>query len=249
MNFNGQTSLVIGGSRGFGRGIVKTLVAKDMHVVVAARGAEGLKQLAQDFPSVRVITADATDEQTVSRLLDEVKPNLLVSTAGSSLDLKPLQEHTWETFSRPWQEDVKSTFLLAREVLRNTKHAPSHVIFFGSAAALRGSWLTGGYSGAKQMNAFIADYAADEAVRLKLQTRFHCLIPGLSPHTKFGAAAADAYASRAGVSVEEYMKRLPSQPPTPEIIGSVVSDLYTNPIKWEQVMYRVTGDGLVAIEQ
>ena len=110
MNFTGQTALVVGASRGFGRGVVESLLAKEMIVTAVARNREDLEDLARKT-SAKIIVADAAGEQAAERILSETKPNLLVLSAGTSLDLRPLYEHTWETFSRPWEVDTKLTFL------------------------------------------------------------------------------------------------------------------------------------------
>jgi NADP-dependent 3-hydroxy acid dehydrogenase YdfG len=166
-------------------------------------------------------------------------------SAGTTLDLRPLHEHSWDTFSRAWEVDTKLTFLWIRATLR-AEQGPKHVIVFGSGAALLGSPLSGGYAGAKKMNAFIAQYAAGVASRAERSIRFHCLIPPMSPHTEFGAAAARAYAQMAGQTFEDFVKQLPS-PPTPADIGAAVVALHQDPEKWNQVSYRVSGDGLAPV--
>ena len=109
MNFKGQTALVVGASRGFGRGVVESLVASGMTVTAVARNREDLEDLTRKT-SAEIMVADATDEQAAKRILSETEPNLLVLSAGTRLDLRPLHEHTWETFSRPWQVTQKSPF-------------------------------------------------------------------------------------------------------------------------------------------
>src|SRR6266704_3724155 len=245
MNFTGQTALVVGASRGFGRGVVESLLAKEMIVTAVGRNARDLEELTRET-SAKIIVADATGEQAAERILSETKPNLLVLSAGTSLDLRPLYEHTWETFSRPWEVDTKLTFLWVRAVLR-ANEGPEHVVVFGSGAALFGSPLSGGYAGAKKMNAFIAQYASGVASRTKRPIRFHCLIPPMSPHTEFGAAAASAYAQMSGQTFQEFVKQLPS-PPSPADIGAAVVALHEDPKKWNQVSYRISAKGLVPVE-
>src|SRR5262245_26588484 len=244
MNFKGQTALVVGASRGFGRGVVESLIASGITVPPLARIRDNIEHLARNT-SARIIVADATDEQATERILSETKPNLLVLSAGTSLDLRPLHEHSWETFSRPWEVDTKLTFLWVRAALR-AEDGPQHVVVFGSGAALFGSPLSGGYAGAKKMNAFIAEYAMGIASRAKRSIRFHCLIPPMSPHTEFGAAAARAYAQMAGQTLEDFVKQLPS-PPSPADIGAAVIALHKDPEKWNQVSYRVSGNGLAPV--
>jgi NAD(P)-dependent dehydrogenase (short-subunit alcohol dehydrogenase family) len=246
MNLKGQTAVVVGASRGFGRGIVESLIAKEMIVTAVARNRESLEDL-ERRASARTIVADATDEQQCVRILAEIKPDLLVLSAGTTLDLRPLHEHTWETFSRPWEVDTKLTSLWVRAALR-AEPGPQHVVVFGSGAALFGSPLSGGYAGAKKMNAFIAEYAAGVASRTKRSIRFHCLIPPMSPHTEFGAAAAQAYAKMAGQTLEDFVKQLPS-PPMPADIGASVVALHQNPKKWNEVSYRVSADGMAPVDE
>src|SRR5215471_4703192 len=229
MNFKGQTALVVGASRGFGRGVVESLVASGMTVTAVARSRENLEDLARKT-SVRIIVADATDEQAAKRILSETKPNLLVLSAGTPLDLRPLHEHSWETFSRPWEVDTKLTFFWVRAALR-AEDGPQHVVVFGSGAALFGSPLSGGYAGAKKMNGFIAEYAAGVTSRTKRPIRFHCLIPPMSPYTEFGAAAARAYAKVSGKTFEDFVRQLPS-PPTAADIGTSVVELQQDAEKW-----------------
>lgn len=122
VNVTGQTALVVGGSRGFGRGVVESLVARGMAVTAVARHRESLEEVSR-ATSAEIIAADATVEDAVERILSETRPNLLVLSAGAALDLRPLHEQTWETFSRPWQVDTKLTFLWVRAALR-AEHGP-----------------------------------------------------------------------------------------------------------------------------
>jgi NAD(P)-dependent dehydrogenase (short-subunit alcohol dehydrogenase family) len=245
MEFKGQTALVVGASRGFGRGVVESLLEKGMTVVALARHREALEDLSRET-SAKFIVADATDEQESERTLSEIKPNLLVLSAGTALELRPLHEHTWETFSKAWNVDTKLTFLWVKAALR-AEPAPEHVVIFGSGAALFGSPLSGGYAGAKMMNSFIGQYAAGVATRAERPIRFHCLIPPLSPHTEFGTAAARAYAKMAGQSFEEFVKELPA-PPTPADIGASVVTLHQNPTQWNEVSYHVSAKGLAPVQ-
>src|SRR5258707_6661489 len=156
MDFKGQTALVVGASRGFGRGVTESLVAKGRTVPAVARTREDLEDLAERTLA-RIIVADATDEQAIERILSEAKPNFLVLRAGTTLDLRPLHQHTWETFSRTWEVDTKLTFLWVRAALRADQWL-QHVVVFGSGSALFGSTFSGGYAIAKSIKGIIAEY-------------------------------------------------------------------------------------------
>jgi hypothetical protein len=113
-------------------------------------------------------------------------------------------------------------------------------------AATHGSPLSGGYAGAKRMQWFIAEYAAQEAARLKLNIRFHCLLPTLNPNTDLGRATVAAYAQRAGVSAQEFANRF-TPPLTPDIMGQAVVDLHENRSRWDKLAYQVSGAGLMPV--
>jgi hypothetical protein len=71
-------------------------------------------------------------------------------------------------------------------------------------------------------------------------------LPTLNPSTDLGRAAIAAYAARAGVSSEEFAKRL-GPLLTPAIIGQSVVDLHKNPSRSNKLAYRIGGDGLVPV--
>ncbi len=105
------------------------------------------------------------------------------------------------------------------------------MITLSSAAALRGSPLSGGYAGAKAAIRWLTSYAAAESAREKLGIRFVSLLPQLTPATALGTVYAAAYAVT------------PAEPLTPERVGQAVTDLVTGPGP-EQDAYLLTAAGL-----
>jgi NAD(P)-dependent dehydrogenase (short-subunit alcohol dehydrogenase family) len=166
-----------------------------------------------------------------------------VLCAGASPLLRPLHLHSWETFSLNWEVDAKATFVWLRNALLLPLKPGSHIVIISSMAAVGGSPLSGSYAGAKRMLWFMADYAAQEIARLKLGLHIHCLLPVLNPSTDLGRAAITAYADRASVGFEDFVKRF-SPPLTPAIIGSAVVDLHTDPARWDKLAYQIGGAGL-----
>jgi 3-oxoacyl-[acyl-carrier protein] reductase len=238
-----KTAVVTGGSRGLGRGVVEALAARGLRVVVLARNAAGLESLARDIAHVEPIAADAADETVAGRLLQERQPDLVVLCAGASALLRPLHLHSWETFSQNWEVDTKSTFVWLRNALLLPMRPGSHIVIVSSMAAVNGSPLSGSYAGAKRMQWLMADYAAQEAKRLKLDLHIRCLLPVLNPNTDLGRAAIAAYAERAGVSTAEFNRRLVPHL-TPAIIGAAIVELYFNPARWDKLAYQIGGEGL-----
>jgi len=86
--FQSQTAIVTGGSSGLGRGIVAALIARKMRVVVVARGAASLEATAKEM-RVEHLAADVADELTAGRLLQDLRPDLVVLCAGASALLRP----------------------------------------------------------------------------------------------------------------------------------------------------------------
>ena len=64
-----------------------------------------LQQL-EELPTLPVV-ADAADPVSAARLLDQFRPTVLVLNAGASPLSRPLQGHTWESFSANWAVDVQ----------------------------------------------------------------------------------------------------------------------------------------------
>jgi NAD(P)-dependent dehydrogenase (short-subunit alcohol dehydrogenase family) len=151
--------IVTGGSRGLGRGIVEALVAEKARVVAVARDADRLRTVSREI-GAEAVALDVTDDDGAGRLLRQVRPDLLVLCAGAMPPLAALQDQTWETFSRNWEVDAKSTFFWLRHVLRLPLPAGAHVVVVSSGAALRGSPVSGGYASAKRAQWFMTDYGS-----------------------------------------------------------------------------------------
>jgi 3-oxoacyl-[acyl-carrier protein] reductase len=241
--FQSQTAIVTGGSRGLGRGIVQALSARGLRVVALAREEKGLADLARELANIDPVVADAADEVIACRLLQQRQPDLVVLCAGASALLRPLHHHSWETFSQNLEVDGKSTFVWLRNALLLPMKPGSHIVIVSSMAAINGSPLSGSYAGAKRMLWFMADYASQEVTRLKLGIHIHCLLPILNPNTDLGRAAVVAYAERAGITIDEFAKRLAPHL-TPAIMGDAVVELYSNPSRWDKLAYQIGGGGL-----
>ncbi len=238
-----RPSLVVGASRGFGRGIATALAEGGAPVIAVARSATALDELASLAASVRTEVADATDDSVAPSLLDRYQPQSLIIVAGASPPMRPLHEHTWETFSANWNADVRVAFLWLRAALVNPLPPGARVIVFSSGAALKGSPLSGGYAGAKATQRFITAYAQDESRRAGLGLTFTAVLPQLSPATELGLAAVRAYASRAGHTVEEHLQQM-GEPLTPETAGRAVVDLLAIPPERLAPAYRLSSSGL-----
>jgi len=227
-DLTGSTALVTGASRGFGRAIAAALHGDGARVVAVARNAELLSSLRDELgDTLTPVVADAADPVVAGALLERYQPDTLVLNAGAAPLLRPLQQHTWETFSRTWDVDVRHAFHWIREALLLPLRRGSTVVAMSSGAAVAGSPLSGGYAGAKAAIRFLTGYAADESERAGLGIRFISLLPRLTPATGLGSDAVAAYARRDGLDLGEYLERL-GPGLTPEDVGKATVDLVTS---------------------
>ena len=236
----GATALVTGASRGFGRGIATALSRVGAQVVGVARDRAQLEELRAELgESFTAVSADAADPTVAGQLIDAFHPAILVLNAGATPLPRPIQHHTWQTFSVNWETDVQHMFNWTREALLAPLAPGSTVITLSSGAALRGSPLSGGYAGAKAAIRFLTGYAAAESERETLGIRFVSVLPQLTPATALGAVFFDAYSAREGAAAAA---RTGGPALTPEQAGQAIFDL-TGP-GYDQDSYLLTAAGL-----
>jgi 3-oxoacyl-[acyl-carrier protein] reductase len=237
-----KTTIVVGASRGLGHGIATALAQAGAPVVAVSRTEATFPEPAG---TIHTEVADAGDPTVAARLLDSHEPEAVVLVAGASPHMRPLQDQTWETFSVNWETDVRVAFHWLREALVKPLRPGSRVVVFSSGAALNpnGSPLSGGYAGAKATQRFITGYARDEAERAGLDVTFTAVYPYFAPVTDVGRPAVEAYAARAGQSVEEYLQQQGSLV-TPEIAGAALVELLQADAATVAAGYRLSGDGL-----
>ncbi len=241
-NLFGKTALVVGASRGLGRGIATAAAEAGASVIAVARTATVFPQPAGGGGHIQAVVADAADASVPGSLLDQYDPQVLVLVAGASPLLRPLQHHTWETFSANWNTDVRIAFHWLREALLKPLQPGSRVVLISSGAALAGSPLSGGYAGAKATQRIISGYARGEAARADLDITFTALLPRLTPLTELGRPAVRAYAARGGQSEEDYVRQL-GEPLSPESAGRAVVELVQADSSTVAPDYLLTGAG------
>ena len=236
-----QTAVVTGASRGFGRAIAAALVASGTDVVGIARGERELRAVRDELGErFTPVTADATDDALARDLIHAHRPGLLVLNAGVAPHMAPVQEQTWETFSRNWHVDTRHVFTWTRAALREPLAPGSVVVAMSSGAALGGSPLSGGYASAKAAIRYIRGYAADESTRAGLDIRFVTLLPQLTPATGLGSVGVAGYAERQGVDRDTFVAGL--QPIlTPDLVAKAVVELAADPDSAAE--YQVSGAG------
>jgi NAD(P)-dependent dehydrogenase (short-subunit alcohol dehydrogenase family) len=235
--------MVVGASRGLGRGIATAFAKAGAKVIAVARSEAALAEVASGPGSIHPEVADAGDAKVAHDLLDRYDPDRLVVVAGASPAIRPLQEQTWESFSLNWEADVRIAFNWLREVLLKPLRPGSRVVVISSGAAVAGSPLSGGYAGAKSTQRFITAYAQDEANRAGLDITFTAVLPRITPLTDLGRPAVEAYAARGGMSVDDYVKQF-GEPLTPDGAGTAVIELTRMDAAAVAREYMLAGAGL-----
>jgi NAD(P)-dependent dehydrogenase (short-subunit alcohol dehydrogenase family) len=219
-SLDGIQALVTGGASGVGRATVEVLAAQGAQVRVVSRSADKLDAVKREVEGViEIVQGDITDPAVVARSFGESIPDLLVLSAGQLPAQGPVTEHTWESFSVNWNNDVKSTFLFGQEVIRRPLRPGSTVVILSSGAALGGSPLTGGYGGAKWTQKLLALYLQGIADERKLGIRFVALVPKqMIAGTEIADRASKMYAAKAGITQEQFMERF-GTPLTPQMVA------------------------------
>jgi NAD(P)-dependent dehydrogenase (short-subunit alcohol dehydrogenase family) len=238
----GKTTIVVGASRGLGRGVAEAFGAAGASVVAVARDTSSLADLALRH-AVHLEAADATDPNVAGMLLERHDPDVVALIAGASPLLRPLHHHTWETFSANWHTDVRMAFHWLREALLLPLRPSCRIVVMSSGAAIAGSPLSGGYAGAKATLRFIADYANQESQRAGLGIIVTAVLPKLTPATDLGRPAVAAYAARAGISEAQFRQQM-GDPVTPEIAGTAFLRLATQQPNAAASAYMLTSAGL-----
>jgi NAD(P)-dependent dehydrogenase (short-subunit alcohol dehydrogenase family) len=223
-DLTGKTALIVGASRGLGRGVGLAFDKAGASVVAVARDQEALAELAADGTDIRAEAADAAREEVASELIGRFDPDILILVAGAVPVGLPLHEHTWETFSVHWHADVKIAFGWLKAALLAPLQPGSRVIVVSSGAAVFGSPASGGYAGAKATQRFIAAYAAEESLRAGLGITVTAVLPAMTPFGDVGKAGIRAYTARTGKTEDEYRAGM-GEPLTPELAGSALVDL------------------------
>jgi NAD(P)-dependent dehydrogenase (short-subunit alcohol dehydrogenase family) len=242
----GKNVVVIGGSRGVGRRIVESAVHNGARVLAVARHEGRLRQLAQEVSGTEILPLDATDEAAPSKVFDILQPDILVLCAGVFPPAAPLQQLSWREFAANWETDVKIAFHFCKEALSRPLPTGALVVLISSGAALAGSPNSGGYSGAKRTQIFIANYSQKESDRAGLGLRFTALAPRIMPDTELGKHSVAGYSRYLGISAADFIQSMDSPPASSDVARAVV-ELAASPDRAKGRVFIVSGKGLEVV--
>jgi short-subunit dehydrogenase len=154
----GRTAIVTGASRGIGHEVAKALAREGMNVVLAARTAEPLEQLATELrqTGVRafVVPTNVADEAQLKALVETTlrefgSIDVLVNNAGIEA-FHPYHEIDPSDIVRTIQVNLTSTLLLTRYVLPHMLSAGrGHIVNMASLAGKFGPAFGAAYGASK----------------------------------------------------------------------------------------------------
>ena len=240
----GKNVVVIGGSRGLGRVILETVHAEGARVMAVARGETALAEIVSSLEGSTTLALDATDECAPAQVFQALDPDVLILVAGAIPATKPLHELNWSEFSTNWETDVKLSFVFCKAALITPLRPGTLIVLISSGAAVGGSPISGGYSGAKRMQMFLANFCQKESDRLSLGLRFLAIAPArIMPDTGVGQAAVNGYSRYLGMSAAEFIQGMSSRQ-TPKEVALAIVDFANHRISPAGNAFLVSGKGV-----
>lgn len=191
------TAVVTGASSGIGEATARALAAAGFSVVVAARRAERLEQLAAEIGATAV-ACDITRPEDVARLADTVgdRLDLLVNNAGGAKGLEPVTDADLDDWRWMYETNVLGTVAVTKALAPALiASGAGTIINVGSTAGRVTYEGGGGYTAAKHALA-----AVTETLRLELNgqpVRITEIAPGMVRTEEFSLTRFDGDAAKA----------------------------------------------------
>jgi NADP-dependent 3-hydroxy acid dehydrogenase YdfG len=217
-------AVVTGASSGIGAATARRLAAEGYEVIAAARRRGRLDLLAASNASIRAVTLDVTDPESVAALargLDDVA--VLVNNAGGAIGVDPVERADPGDWQAMYDTNVLGVLRVTQALLPALERgAGGHVVITGSTAGHQTYEGGGGYASAKHGASVIA-----QTLRLELNgrpIRVTEIAPGMvaTPEFSLVRLRGDAEAARkvyAGVD----------EPLTAEDIADCIAFAVTRP--------------------
>jgi NAD(P)-dependent dehydrogenase (short-subunit alcohol dehydrogenase family) len=206
--FEGKIAIVTGASTGLGPVMAKMMAQEGAKLVLAARRAELVEDVAHAIGDAAVaLKADVTNEDDVAKMVDVAmqrwgQVDVLMSNAAVPGQDKWIWEQTVDNFLDTYKVDCMAAMLCTREVLNRSMLARKQgsIVTFSSGAGQRGLARKTHYSAAKCALINLSETIAKEVGPYGI--RCNCLVPG-SIDTELLQAYHKRIAGERGISVEE----------------------------------------------
>jgi NADP-dependent 3-hydroxy acid dehydrogenase YdfG len=189
------TAVVTGASSGIGAATATALAEAGFDLVVGARRADRLAQVAEPI-GARALPLDVTDDESVAAFAAEVPEcTVLVNNAGGALGLDRIEDADLERWQRMYDTNVLGSLRMTRALLPALRASGDGlVVVIGSIAGSQAYVGGAGYNAAK-----FAQRAFAEALRKELFTepiRVTEIEPGIV-ETEFSLVRFDGDEERA----------------------------------------------------
>ena len=171
-NLTGKTILVTGATSGIGNAIANKLKQSGGNVIGVSRRKEDVN----NFDGKCIVIELTNEEQIKEELAKIEKPDILINCAGLGIDEKELVETTTEEWNMMIDCNLKSMFLLVREVVPSMKENKYGVIVNMSSIFHKGESFQSPYSASKSAVVGFTNSLAKELGEYNI--RVHTIAPG-----------------------------------------------------------------------
>lgn len=192
--FDDRVVLVTGASSGLGERFARDLDAAGATVVLAARRAERLAEVAEGMRNALCVRCDVAEERDRLALIERVlaefgRIDALVNNAGAANIAPALREST-DDFRRMLEVNLVGPFVLAREAARAMRETGGAIVNVATTQAIRGLAVTpcAGYTAAKSGLAGLTRELALQWARYGV--RVNAIAPGAIPTEMTGGSLA-----------------------------------------------------------
>jgi 3-oxoacyl-[acyl-carrier protein] reductase len=195
---DGKVALVTGASRGIGRAISIALAAQRAAVLLAARSADRLDEVAdlvrQAGGRAQTVVTELTCEESIRNLVQTAREefrrlDILINNAGVTHSAR-LDETRTEDLDRCWAINARAPFLLCREALPLLRAAPAgYIVNISSVVGVKGYPLQSAYTASKHALRGMTISLAEELRGSDI--RVHVVCPGGVDTDMAGAVRPD----------------------------------------------------------
>lgn len=148
--FKGKTFWLVGASHGLGREIARQLDREGARLILSARSAEALEELAAELNAARAVPVDVTDMQSVRQAAQQAgSVDGIIYNAGT---YEPMRTQNWDNAAVLAMSDVNFTGalrVLGQVVPGFVAAGRGDITLVGSLAGYRGLPASIGYGASK----------------------------------------------------------------------------------------------------
>ena len=179
MNYQSNTVLITGASRGLGANFSKVLAAEGFKIIGVGRNKKNLKSVISNLPNQNLehefLEIDITNEQEVSKKLSNLDIYGLVNNAGIA-NTKLLHEETYSNLSKIFNTNLLGSINVSNAIIPNMiKNKSGKIINIASTLGYRPLSYVGAYSATK---AALIQVTKSQSIEL---ARFNICVNALAP--------------------------------------------------------------------